>query len=65
VWDRDRVSSDDIIGVVYIDLANLLGSNSGTPLLSSEGGWFPIFDTIRGNSTSFSLSISSISAFIS
>lgn len=45
LWDSDIVSSDDIIGTIYID-ANLLlmGSNGN----STMAGWLPIYDSFRG-----------------
>eukprot|EP01104_Vermistella_antarctica_P020357 TRINITY_DN8686_c0_g1_i1.p1 TRINITY_DN8686_c0_g1~~TRINITY_DN8686_c0_g1_i1.p1 ORF type:complete len:1439 (+),score=292.11 TRINITY_DN8686_c0_g1_i1:344-4660(+) len=46
VWDRDVVSKDDIIGVVYLDLVSLLMPSKKSPRKLS--GWFPIFDTLRG-----------------
>jgi hypothetical protein len=44
VWDRDQFSKDDIIGIVFFDLNNLL-LNKDT---SEINGWFPIYDTFRG-----------------
>ncbi|KAH3763494.1 hypothetical protein Pelo_4678 [Pelomyxa schiedti] len=43
VWDRDVVSANDVIGTVYLDLTPLL-----VPLPKRLGGWFPIYDTLRG-----------------
>jgi len=43
IWDYDVVSSNDIIGTIYIDLTSLV--NSSVPIIS---GWYPIFDTISG-----------------
>lgn len=43
VLDRDTLSSDDIIGALFIDLSNLMSNNS-----NSISGWFPIYDTFRG-----------------
>jgi len=42
VWDRDQFSKDDIIGIVYYDLSNLLLDKMEVT------GWFPIYDTFRG-----------------
>lgn len=44
MWDYDVVSSNDIIGVVYIDLNCLLMENSAGQI----AGWFPIYDNLRG-----------------
>ena len=44
VWDYDVVSSNDIIGVVYIDLNCLLMEDSAGQI----AGWFPIYDNLRG-----------------
>ena len=44
VLDYDTYSSHDAIGKVYIDLNPLL-SRSGSSVIS---GWFPIYDTVRG-----------------
>jgi hypothetical protein len=44
VFDYDLVSSNDIIGVVYIDLNCLLMEDSPGQI----AGWFPIYDNIRG-----------------
>ena len=44
VWDKDLYSSDDSIGVVYIDLNCLLLNNAPDRV----AGWFPIFDTLEG-----------------
>ena len=49
VWDKDVYTTDDVIGVVYIDASNLLlravEDPSHVPALQ---GWFPIFDTLEG-----------------
>jgi hypothetical protein len=44
VWDYDLVSANDIIGIVYIDLNNLLMPDSSGQISS----WFPIYDTLKG-----------------
>eukprot|EP01113_Clastostelium_recurvatum_P019072 TRINITY_DN2249_c0_g1_i2.p1 TRINITY_DN2249_c0_g1~~TRINITY_DN2249_c0_g1_i2.p1 ORF type:complete len:1532 (+),score=404.05 TRINITY_DN2249_c0_g1_i2:123-4718(+) len=44
VWDYDVVSSNDIIGVVYLDLNTLLNRDA----IGHIAGWFPIYDTLRG-----------------
>jgi len=49
VWDKDTYTSDDVIGVVYIDASNLLRRAVYSPTRSSTlQGWFPIFDTLEG-----------------
>lgn len=53
VWDRDTISSDDVIGGVLIDLSNLL-LGEATEIL----GWFPIYDTMRGVRGELKLSVS-------
>lgn len=53
VWDRDTISSDDIIGGVLIDLSNLLLSD-----VNEIAGWFPIYDTMRGVRGELKLSVS-------
>jgi uncharacterized protein YbjQ (UPF0145 family) len=53
VWDRDVLSSDDIIGIVLIDLSNLLLSEA-----TEIAGWFPIYDTMRGVRGELRLSVS-------
>ena len=49
VWDYDVVSSNDIIGSLYIDLNCLLHRNAHTHSGPQIAGWFPIYDTIRGS----------------
>jgi len=44
VWDYDSLKSDDIIGIVRIDITNLALVNSRNEI----SGWFPIYDTLRG-----------------
>eukprot|EP00741_Cyanophora_paradoxa_P014632 tig00020816_g14112.t1 len=46
VYDHDILSSDDIIGSVYLDLNSLLLEESEGS--QSIAGWFPIHDTLRG-----------------
>lgn len=53
VWDRDTISSDDVIGGVLIDLSNLLMSE-----VNEISGWFPIYDTMRGVRGELRLSVS-------
>jgi hypothetical protein len=45
VWDYDLVGKDISIGTVHIDLNTLI---SRSPHSTSLSGWFPIFDTLRG-----------------
>lgn len=45
LWDSDIVSSDDIIGTIYIDANLLLMGNNGN---STMAGWLPIYDSFRG-----------------
>ena len=50
VWDKDVYTTDDVIGVVYIDASNLLLRASGDPSrVAMLEGWFPIFDTLEGS----------------
>jgi hypothetical protein len=51
VYDHDKFSAHDIIGVVYVDLNPLLHSGAesdGSGGQDTIQGWFPIFDTLRG-----------------
>jgi hypothetical protein len=45
IWDRDQFSKDDIIGIVFFDLNNLLLNKEASEIV----GWFPIYDTFRGS----------------
>lgn len=42
VYDLDVVSSNDIIGIVYINIFEFVNS------VKKVDGWFPLYDTIRG-----------------
>eukprot|EP00727_Mastigamoeba_balamuthi_P001138 m51a1_g11020 putative c2 domain-containing protein 5 isoform x5 (1083) ;mRNA; f:400608-404580 len=53
VVDKDIVSRDDSIGVVYVDVAPLLG-----PAPTKIDGWFPIFDTLKGVRGELSIKVS-------
>ena len=44
IWDYDVLSSDDVVGVVLIDLSPLLVCEHTNELT----GWLPIFDSLRG-----------------
>jgi hypothetical protein len=53
LWDHDTLGHDDPIGQVVIDLSPLL-------LPASPGviaGWFPVYDTLRGNRGEVRLSV--------
>lgn len=53
MYDYDRVSANDIIGIILIDLSNLLNNDTQYEV----SGWFPIYDTIRGVRGELNLSI--------
>lgn len=54
VWDKDLVSSDNIIGTVVIDLDNLLTGWEN----EDWNGWFPIYDSVKGQRGEINISIS-------
>ncbi|KAH3745478.1 hypothetical protein Pelo_13131 [Pelomyxa schiedti] len=53
-WDKDRLSANDVIGAVYLDLSALLFPTSPQQL----SAWFPLYDSLRGVQGELKLKIS-------
>jgi hypothetical protein len=43
LWDKDKVTADNVIGSVVCDLHPLLSRSA-----SEIEGWFPVLDSLRG-----------------